>query len=105
MARMEPLEIWHAPVQGYAEIVDDPQIRHMQAMVTVPGEGDRHAPITVVNHPVLYDGKRAEVCLPPQRLGAQTGEILKEIGLSQPEIEALARDEVIKLAGPRPTQE
>jgi crotonobetainyl-CoA:carnitine CoA-transferase CaiB-like acyl-CoA transferase len=105
MARMEPLEIWHAPVQDYAEIVDDPQVRHMQAMVTVAGEGDLHAPITVVNHPVLYDGKRAEVCLPPQRLGAQTGEILKEIGLSQPEIEALARDEVIKLAGPRPTQE
>jgi crotonobetainyl-CoA:carnitine CoA-transferase CaiB-like acyl-CoA transferase len=101
---MEPLGIWHAPVQGYAEIVDDPQIRHMRALTTVAGEGDRHAPITVVNHPVLYDGKRAEVRLPPQRLGAQTGEILKEIGLSEPEIAALARDKVIALAEPGPAQ-
>jgi crotonobetainyl-CoA:carnitine CoA-transferase CaiB-like acyl-CoA transferase len=103
-ARMEPLEIWHAPVQGYAEIVDDPQVKHMQSMVTVAGAGDRHAPITLVNHPVLYDGKAAEVRLPPQRLGAQTEEVLREIGLSAPEIEALARDKVIRIAeiGPDP---
>ncbi len=105
VARMEPMEIWHAPVQGYAEIVDDPQVRHMQSMVTVAGAGDRHAPITVVNHPVLYDGKPAEVRLPPQRLGAQTGEILKEIGLSGPEIEALVRDKVIGIAEPEPVRE
>src|SRR6185295_17795336 len=33
MARMEPLAIWHAPVQGYAEIVDDPQVKHMKSLV------------------------------------------------------------------------
>jgi len=105
IARMEPLKIWHAPVQGYAEIANDPQVRHMQSMVTVAGAGDRHAPITVVNHPVRYDGKAAEVRLVPQRLGAQTEEILKEIGLSGPEIETLARDKVIGIAEPRPAQE
>ncbi|HJZ43757.1 MAG TPA: CaiB/BaiF CoA-transferase family protein [Hyphomicrobiaceae bacterium] len=104
MARLEPLEIWHAPVQGYGEIADDPQVKHMQSMVTVAGAGDRQAPITLVNHPVLYDGKAAEVRLPPQRLGAQTEEVLREIGLSAPEIEALARDKVIRIAemGPDP---
>jgi crotonobetainyl-CoA:carnitine CoA-transferase CaiB-like acyl-CoA transferase len=51
-----------------------------------------------VNHPVHYDGKAAQVRLPPQRLGAQTEEILKEIGLGREEIEALARDKVIKIA-------
>ena len=40
VARMEPLKIWHAPVQGYAEIVADPQVKHMQSLVTVPGAGD-----------------------------------------------------------------
>jgi crotonobetainyl-CoA:carnitine CoA-transferase CaiB-like acyl-CoA transferase len=98
MARMEPMEIWHAPVRGYAEIAADPQVRHMQSMVTVDGAGDRHAPVTVVNHPVLYDGKAARVRLPPQRLGAQTEEVLKEIGLSASEIEALADDKVIGTA-------
>jgi crotonobetainyl-CoA:carnitine CoA-transferase CaiB-like acyl-CoA transferase len=98
VARLEPLEIWHAPVQDYAGIAEDPQVRHMQSMVTVAGEGERQAPVTLVNHPVHYDGKAAQVRLPPQRLGAQTEEILKEIGLGREEIEALARDKVIKIA-------
>ena len=37
---MEPLKIWYAPVQGYAEIVDDPQVKHMKSLVTVAGAGD-----------------------------------------------------------------
>ena len=44
VARMEPLKIWHAPVQGYAQIVEDPQVKHMKSLVTVPGAGeDRRA--------------------------------------------------------------
>jgi crotonobetainyl-CoA:carnitine CoA-transferase CaiB-like acyl-CoA transferase len=95
--RMEPLKIWQAPVQGYAEIVADPQVKHMKSLVTVAGAGDTRAPLTLVNHPVLYDGKAAEVRLPPQRLGAQTEEVLKEIGLSVEEISALADAKAIKL--------
>ena len=74
---MEPLKIWHAPVQGYAEIVDDPQVMHMKSLVTVAGAGETGAPVTLVNHPVLYDGETAEVRLPPQPLGAQTAEVLQ----------------------------
>jgi crotonobetainyl-CoA:carnitine CoA-transferase CaiB-like acyl-CoA transferase len=46
---------------------------------------------------VLYDGKAAHVRLPPQPLGAQTEEVLKEIGLADAEIAALADAGVIKL--------
>jgi crotonobetainyl-CoA:carnitine CoA-transferase CaiB-like acyl-CoA transferase len=97
VSRMEPLEIWHAPVQGYAEIVGDPQVRHMKSLVTVAGAGETGAPVTLVNHPVLYDGATAEVRLPPQPLGAHTAEVLKELGLAEAEIEALARDKVVTL--------
>ncbi len=97
IARMQPLKIWHAPVQGYAEIVADPQVRHMKSLVTVEGAGETGAPVTLVNHPVLYDGATAEVRLPPQPLGAQTAEVLKELGLGEIEIEALARDKVVTL--------
>src|SRR4029453_10156196 len=100
MARMAPHKIWCAPVQGYAEIAADPQVRHMQSLVTVPGAGPTAAPVTLVNHPVLYDGETAQVRLAPQRLGAQTREGLLEIGLSLGEIEALAQAQVITL-GPR----
>jgi crotonobetainyl-CoA:carnitine CoA-transferase CaiB-like acyl-CoA transferase len=101
IARMQPLKIWHAPVQGYAEIVTDPQVRHMKSLVTVAGAGETGAPVTLVNHPVLYDGETAAVRLPPQPLGAQTEEVLKELGLGEAEIEALASDKVITLRQPR----
>jgi crotonobetainyl-CoA:carnitine CoA-transferase CaiB-like acyl-CoA transferase len=98
IARLEPLKIWHAPVQGYAEIASDPQVRHMRSLVTVDGTGDTRAPLTLVNHPVLYDGQTAEVRLAPQRLGAQTAEVLAELGFAPAEIEALATDGIVKLA-------
>jgi crotonobetainyl-CoA:carnitine CoA-transferase CaiB-like acyl-CoA transferase len=97
MARMAPHKIWCAPVQGYAEIAADPQVKHMQSLVTVPGAGATAAPVTLVNHPVLYDGEKAEVRLAPQQLGAQTREVLQELGFGPAEIEGLARDGVIKL--------
>lgn len=99
VARMEPLKIWHAPVQGYAEIAEDPQVKHMQALVTVPGAGPAREPVTLVNHPVRYDGQAAEVYLPPQPLGAHTREILAELGFSSGEIEALRSEKVVHSQG------
>lgn len=100
IARFEARKIWHAAVQDYAAIMQDPQVRHMGALVTVDGAGDTGAPVTLVNHPVLYDGEAAEVRLPPQPLGAQTAEILSEIGLSDAEIAALVDDGVVRVATP-----
>ena len=97
IARLEPRKIWHAPVQGYRQIAEDPQVQHMRSLLTVPGSGATGAPVTLVNHPVLYDGTAAQVHLPPQPLGAQTEEVLKEIGLADAEIAALADAGVIKL--------
>src|SRR2546423_1827066 len=52
---MERAQIWHARVQGYADLVEDPQIKHMGALVTMPGAGESGTPVTLVNHPVRYD--------------------------------------------------
>jgi crotonobetainyl-CoA:carnitine CoA-transferase CaiB-like acyl-CoA transferase len=94
---LERAKIWHAPVQGYAEIRADPQVEHLQALVTLPGGGRSAAPVTLVNHPVRYDGQAAEIRLPPQRLGAQTREVLAELGFPPAEIDKLARDGVVRL--------
>jgi crotonobetainyl-CoA:carnitine CoA-transferase CaiB-like acyl-CoA transferase len=94
--RMEQAQIWHARVQGYGDILADPQVKHMQALVTVPGGGETGAPITLVNHPVRYDGESAAIRLPPQRLGAQTRQVLGELGFGPAEIAALIRDGVVR---------
>ncbi len=92
---MEPVKIWHAPIQDYARIAADPQVAHMKAIVTVPGAGATKAPVSLVNHPIMYDGEAAEVALPPQRLGAQTEEILAELGIDKAAVDALAKDGVV----------
>ncbi|MBL8698482.1 MAG: CoA transferase [Alphaproteobacteria bacterium] len=96
VARMEPRKIWHARVQGYADIVADPQVKHLDCLVTVPGGGETSAPVTLLNHPVRYDGKAAAVGLPPQELGAQTREVLSQLGYDAAEQQALAAEGVIK---------
>ena len=97
---MERAQIWHARVQGYDDLVEDPQIKHMGALVTMPGAGERGTPVTLVNHPVRYDGEAAEIRLAPQRLGAQSKEVLAELGFAGAEIAALAREGVVCLPEP-----
>ena len=85
--------IWHAPVNDYPDVVDDPQVRHIKSFMTVPGAGG--SPVTLVSHPVTYDGETPEVRFPPQMLGAQTREVLREIGYKDVEIDQLAAAGVI----------
>ena len=93
---LRSLAIWCAPVNDYETVFSDPQVHHNRNFIT--SESARGTPITLVNHPVRYDGQHAEMQLPPQPLGAQSAAILAELGWTGPEIEELARDNIVYLA-------
>jgi crotonobetainyl-CoA:carnitine CoA-transferase CaiB-like acyl-CoA transferase len=93
---LEAARIWHAPVQDYRDLETDPQLRHLRVFKTVEGAGG--VPIRMVVHPARYDGQTPEVRLVPQRLGAQTREVLGEIGYGAADIEAMVAGKAVGVA-------
>ena len=83
--RLEAHKVWHSRVNDYEDLAADPQVRHNGSLLTVAGATGTE--ITLVNHPIRYDRRSAGVALPPQPLGAQTREILSEIGYAPHDIE------------------
>jgi len=86
-------KVWHARVNDYPEVVEDPQIKHNRALQTLPGATG--APISLVMHPVQYDGEVPEVRIVPQPLGAQTRAVMGEIGYSDDQIARFIESETI----------
>jgi len=87
--------IWNAVVEDYDALPANPQLRHLEAFKTV--ESVTGAPVTLVAHPVRYDGKAPDVARVPQPLGAQTREVLSEAGFTAGEIAQLAANGAIGL--------
>ena len=87
LAGLEREGVWHAPVQDYADLPSDPQLQHLGAFATV--DGATGCPVTLVTHPARYDGQVPGVRLVPQPLGAQTREVLAELGYGADQMEAL----------------
>src|SRR6185437_2980848 len=84
---LEDRGIWHAAVNDYSDVVADPQVTHNKTFQTI--KGATGSPITLVSHPVRYDGEVPEIRLPPQELGAQSENILKELGYDAGQVQAL----------------
>jgi len=91
-------DIWCAPVNDYEDVLRDPQIRHNRCFETIAGATG--TPITIVGHPIRYDGETPGVRLAPQPVGAQTDEVLREIGYGSEAIARLEADGVIGLHRP-----
>ncbi|TFV38160.1 CoA transferase [Bradyrhizobium frederickii] len=93
---LEAARIWHAPVQDYRDLVADPQLEHLGVFKTAESAGG--AQIRMVAHPARYNGQTPEVRLVPQRLGAQTREVLGEIGYGAAEIDAMIAGKAVGVA-------
>lgn len=85
--------VWSAPVYDYAEVAEDPHIRHSGMLVT-----QRHAEIgeyRVIGNPIRMSQTPPSYRTPPPPLGADTDAVLRDLGFSLGEIQALRADMVI----------
>ena len=95
---MRARDIWHMPVGDYEDVARDPQVIHNESLMTI--ESASGAEVVLLNHPNRFDGEAASPRLPPQPLGAQTAEILQDLGYAPGEIEALENAGVVKVDRP-----
>jgi crotonobetainyl-CoA:carnitine CoA-transferase CaiB-like acyl-CoA transferase len=96
--KLGSLGIWCAPVNDYETVVADTQVRHNHNFIS--SKSAEGTPVTLVNHPVRYDGSHAEMHIPPQPLGAQSVQILEELGWDNAAIEELVEGGIVFAAAP-----
>jgi crotonobetainyl-CoA:carnitine CoA-transferase CaiB-like acyl-CoA transferase len=80
-------KVWFAPVNTYADIVDDPQVLHNKTFVQV--DHPRAGAVTLLAHPIVYDGQRPGVRTLPPALGAANRDVLNELGFAAEDAERL----------------
>jgi formyl-CoA transferase len=87
MSVLEANDVPFAPVQSLQDVLDDPQVRHLNSFYKQhhPTEGE----ITAIHRPVLIDGERNGRALPAPTLGEHTDAILAELGYDETEIARL----------------
>jgi crotonobetainyl-CoA:carnitine CoA-transferase CaiB-like acyl-CoA transferase len=77
MTKLDRADVPFAPVQTVSEVLDDPQIKHLETFYQQrhPTEGL----LTLIRRPILIDGNRDIQSRPPPMLGEHTREILQEL--------------------------
>ena len=90
---LEEHDVPFAPVNSIADVLDDPQVRHLRTFYRQrhPTEGES----TAIHRPVLIDGARDARALPAPVLGEHTDAVLAELGYDQGEIAKLRAAAVI----------
>jgi crotonobetainyl-CoA:carnitine CoA-transferase CaiB-like acyl-CoA transferase len=85
--RLNALDIPAGPVYSLDQVFADPQVEHLALYETRAGTNGE--PVALLRHPVTFTETPAAVGSGPPRSGAHTREVLREVGYSDGDIEAL----------------
>lgn len=85
--------IWHAPVNDYAQVEQDPQVQWNRGIVEF--DYPRVGKVRLLNHPLRYDGEVPSLRRPPPLHGEHSREILAELGYGAEAIDALLQQSVV----------
>ena len=95
VAIMEQRDVPLAPVNTIDRLVADPQVEAREMVQTI--DHPTAGPIKVFGFPVKFSDTPCELRLPPPTLGQHTGEVLREYGYTDSEIDHLAARHAIAL--------
>ncbi|MGV1685038.1 CaiB/BaiF CoA transferase family protein [Sphingopyxis sp. NJF-3] len=89
-----PAGVWAGPVHGYAELVDDPQVRHNGSFIEYdhPSEGKVKTP----GFPIRFSKSPSTLDRGAPQVGEHSREILAEAGVAAGEIDRLLAGGVVK---------
>ena len=86
--RFDEVDLWWAPVQTPAEVLEDPQALASGAIVEIPGRNGE-APIRTVGSPVRFSKADVTPRSRSPELGEHTEEVLRERGVGEEQIDRL----------------
>ncbi|MGF7153707.1 CaiB/BaiF CoA transferase family protein [Novosphingobium gossypii] len=94
LERFRAADIWCGPVYGYADLVDDPQIRHNGTFVEYdhPTEGR----VKVPGFPIRFSRTPSAIRRGAPLVGEHSEDVLREIGRSDDDIARLVESGVVR---------
>jgi crotonobetainyl-CoA:carnitine CoA-transferase CaiB-like acyl-CoA transferase len=87
-------DVWAARVQDFEAAAEDPQVKHNDILIDV--EHPRGGTFETTGTPASLSETPAEVQRRPPRPGEHTGEILRELGYDDEEVERLVDERVVE---------
>jgi crotonobetainyl-CoA:carnitine CoA-transferase CaiB-like acyl-CoA transferase len=83
-------DVWCAPVQGFEDVVDDPQVEHNDLITTVshPDGSD----LRVVGVPMRFSATPGTIRSGPPAVGEHTDEVLRSIGMGDDDLARLREE-------------
>lgn len=91
---LQKKDLWCGEVLTYPEVVENPQVKHMEVFCTM--ESEDYGKVQVVGNPIRFSDTPVTYRIAPPVLGKHNHEILREYGYTEQEIKILAENKVIQ---------